>query len=82
MLIILIIIKMTSQLFTAPSLPDWEPLTRSRRSGFTQRREAGGRRHVFWLLLWLLFLHWEEKVLFAEDAVKLRRKRVLLKWTL
>lgn len=25
MLIILIIIKMTSQLFTAPSLPDWRP---------------------------------------------------------
>lgn len=58
MLIILIIIKMTSQLFTAPSLPDWRPLTKPHRPGFIQRLRAGGRERgreggwTFFLIIW------------------------------
>lgn len=40
MLIILIIIKMTSQLFTAPSLPDWRP----NRAGQAPIQKLGQRK--------------------------------------
>lgn len=41
MLIILIIIKMTSQLFTALSFPGWRALTNVYTPGFIQKLRAG-----------------------------------------